>query len=80
MSKQDDLGAHRSGVLKVNQLVASEQRIQWHGEVAIVSVRMALSGTFAGNPSDVDLRFTRIWSAASNGAWQVIAAHSCGVV
>ncbi|MEO0455395.1 MAG: nuclear transport factor 2 family protein [Cyanobacteria bacterium P01_A01_bin.114] len=76
LKKQDDLIAHQSGALNIRSLTPSEQRIQFSGEVAIVSVRVHLVGSYAGKPSDSDFRFTRIWSRSSDGAWQVVVAHS----
>ena len=74
--KQADLGAHESGLVKVSQLVPSDQRIQIHGDVVIVSVQVHLSGSFAGTPSEGDFRFTRIWALSEGGMWRVIAGHS----
>lgn len=37
LGKQDDLAAHESGLIKIHELKPSEQRIQIHGEVTIVS-------------------------------------------
>ncbi|MDJ0636743.1 MAG: nuclear transport factor 2 family protein [Xenococcaceae cyanobacterium MO_188.B29] len=76
LSKQDDLAAHQSGIIKVSKLIPSEQDIRLSGDVAIVSVRVHLSGSYAGKESDGDFRFTRIWTLSSSGSWHVIAAHS----
>lgn len=76
LSKQDDLIAHQSGIIKVNVLTPSEQYIQIRGDMAIVSVKMHLVGSYDGITSDSDFRFTRIWTLSSNDTWQVIAAHS----
>ena len=82
LSKQDDLEAHRSGILKVKELVASEQQVQLHGEVAVVSVRMRLSGTYDGSPANGNFRFTRVWAVAGpdRNYWHVVAAHAGLVV
>ena len=80
LSKEDDLLAHRSGIVKVNILTPSEQYIQIRGDIAIVSVRMYLVGSYDGITSDNDFRFTRIWTLSSTNTWQVIAAHSSIVV
>lgn len=75
LGKEDDLAAHRSGVLKVRELRPSEQHIRITGDVGIVSVRMQLLGTYGGNPANGDFRFTRVWSRSPQKTWQVIAAH-----
>ena len=76
LGKNDDLAAYRSGVLKVVRLEPSEQQIRALGEVAVVSVRMQLSGTYEGVPTNGDFRFTRVWVRSQQGRWQIVAAHS----
>lgn len=80
MTKQDDLAAHRSGTLKIESLAPSEETIRVFGEIAIVSVRVQIAGTYAGIASETDLRFTRVWKRSSSAAWQVVAAHSSAVI
>jgi ketosteroid isomerase-like protein len=75
LGKENDLAAHRSGILKVKELKPSEQHLRLNGEVAIVSVRMQLSGTYDGHPADGDFRFTRVWALSSDKTWKVVAAH-----
>lgn len=77
LTKKDDLAAHQSGTLEIEVLEPSEQHIQMIGDnVAIVSARVHLSGSYAGARSEADFRFTRIWVLSSAGAWRVVAAHS----
>ncbi|PSB27500.1 DUF4440 domain-containing protein [Stenomitos frigidus ULC18] len=75
LEKQDDLAAHESGLIKINELKPSEQHIQIHREVAIVSVRMQISGSYNGSPANGDFRFTRVWAVSSRETWHIIAAH-----
>lgn len=75
LGKQDDLAAHESGLIKIHGLNPSEQHIQIHGEVAIVSVRMQLSGYYNDSPANGDFRFTRVWAVSSSGNWHIVAAH-----
>ncbi len=75
LEKQDDLAAHESGLIKINELKPSEQHIQIHREVAIVSVRMQISGSYHGSPANGDFRFTRVWAVSSRETWHIIAAH-----
>ena len=80
LGKKDDLEAYMSGLLKVEQLTPSERQILLHEKVAVVSVRMHLSGTYDGNPASGDFRFTRVWAASSaRNCWQIIAAHATRV-
>jgi len=76
LTKQDDLGAHESGILKLDVLTPLEQRIQIVGDVAIVFARVHISGSYAGNTSVADYRFTRVWAHSAHRTWHVVAAHS----
>ena len=42
--KEDDLDAHRRGLIRITRLEPSEERIQRFGEIAVVSVRMEMAG------------------------------------
>ena len=77
-TKQDDLDAHRSGNIKIYDIIASEQIIKPKGGIAVVSVLLEISGSFFGNTEVGFFRFTRIWKEAGEGM-QVVAAHSTQV-
>ncbi|MGK7926600.1 MAG: nuclear transport factor 2 family protein [Spirulina sp.] len=77
LSKQDDLSAHESGLVRIEELKQSEQKIKVIENIAIVSVRTQITGSYNGIPANGDFRFTRVWSVNDNGSWQVIAGHSC---
>lgn len=74
--KADDLAAHRTGAIKVRQVEVSQERILLLDAVAVVNVRLAISGTFSGQEASGQFRFTRVWAPAGDGRWQVVAAHS----
>jgi len=75
LRKQDDLAAHESGLIQMHELQPSEQLIRFHQDVALVSVRLQVTGLYNGIPANGDFRFTRVWAASAAGAWHVIAAH-----
>ncbi len=77
--KKDDLDAHRHGVIRITRLEPSEERIQRFGHIAVVSVRMEMSGTFEGEAFAGPFRYTRVWRADADG-WRVVAGHVSGVV
>jgi ketosteroid isomerase-like protein len=79
-SKEDDIAAYKSGVLKIRDLQASERQIRIYGEVGIVSVKINLLGTYAGVPADGDFRFTRVWALSTEQTWRVVAAHAGRIV
>lgn len=76
VGKQDDLDFHRSGLFKLDTLTPSEQRIRLSDGVAIVSVLMHLSGSYAGTPLSQTIRYTRVWSDSNTGHLHVIAGHA----
>jgi ketosteroid isomerase-like protein len=76
LGKEDDLASHRSGLLRIEKLQPSQQHLRMYENVAIVSVRMQISGAYDGHPANGDFRFTRVWALSTQGAWQVIAAHA----
>lgn len=80
LTKQDDLEAHRSGLLKIEVLTPSEENIQLMGDVAIVTVKAHILGRYADTSSEADFRFTRIWAATTKDSWQIVTAHSCIIV
>ena len=77
--KKDDLDAHRSGLLRIARLEPSEERIQSFGQIAVVSVRMEMSGTFDGAAFSGPFRYTRVWRASADG-WRIVAGHVSAVL
>ena len=78
-SKADDLDAYRAGMVSIAQLDASDERIQRFGDIAVVSVRMDMSGSFKGEAFSGPFRYTRIWCARPGG-WRIVAGHVSAVV
>ena len=76
LSKQDDLAAHQSGKFNLEALFTCDRRMQILDNVAIVTVKVHLIGSYEGSSFDDNLRFTRIWNLSSNGTWQIVTAHS----
>jgi len=74
--KQEDLAAHREGVVQIDHLAASDRQIRMVAGVAIVTLRLEIAGSIGGEPSVGAFRFTRIWAPSADGAWQVVAAQS----
>ena len=72
--KGDDLAAHRAGMIRITRLEPSEERVQRFGDIAVISVRMEMSGTFQGEAFSGPYRYTRIWRAGRDG-WRVVAGH-----
>jgi hypothetical protein len=77
--KQDDLDGHRRGIIRISRLDPSEERIQHFGNIAVVSVRMEMSGTFEGAPFAGPFRYTRVWRADGD-SWRIVAGHVSAVL
>ena len=77
--KSDDLDGHRRGVIRITRLDPSEEHVKLFGNIAVVSVRMQMSGTFEGAPFAGPFRYTRVWCARSDG-WRIVAGHVSAVV
>ncbi len=80
LSKAADLDAHRSGLLKLDHLQPSELKISATSQLAVVSVRMKMKGSYDEAPFAADLRYTRIWRHSTSAGWEVLAGHSSHVV
>jgi ketosteroid isomerase-like protein len=77
--KQDDLDGHRRGIIRITRLEPSEERIHRFGDIAVVSVRMEMSGTFEGKAFAGPFRYTRVWRANDDG-WRIVAGHVSAVL
>ena len=80
MIKQDDLEAHKSGTLIIKKITLTDQNIKIIDNVAVVSVQAHIIGAFAGEESENNFRFTRVWCRTASDDWQIIAGHSSVVV
>jgi len=74
------LDAHKSGILNIEALAPSEQKTQVFNDIAIVTVKTHILGSYAGASFESDFRFTRVWTRSQNESWKIITAHSCIVV
>lgn len=80
LSKQDDLDAHASGTLRIKGIEVLHSSVRVLADSAVVvSALVNLSGEYAGNASQGEFRFTRVWTR-EDGQWRIICAHACVVV
>lgn len=77
-SKSDDLDAHRNAWVRITRLDPSDEHVQRFGQIAVISVRMEMAGTFRGEPFAGPFRYTRIWCERPDG-WRVVAGHVSAV-
>ncbi len=76
--KAADLAAHRSGAMRFEAMVPSEQQVMIFGDTAVVMVRMAIRGALSGRGFDSDFRYTRVWVRAG-GRWRIVAGHASAI-
>lgn len=74
VTKEMDLAGHRSGAMKLFTMVPSEQQVREYGDVVVVSVKMALTGMYAGTALAGDMRYLRVWKNFQ-GSWKIVAGH-----
>lgn len=70
--KEMDLYAHKTGLQKITKLFPSEQKILTFDNCAIVSVKMALEGTYDETNISGDYSYLRTW-IKTNNRWQVVS-------
>ncbi|MGD1716918.1 nuclear transport factor 2 family protein [Dapis sp. BLCC M172] len=76
ITKVQDLEMHHCGVLKLTELIPSEQHIQLNEGFSVVSVQMHLLGKYNNSIIDEHIRYTRVWSISSAGSLQIVAGHA----
>ena len=75
LSKSDDIIAHQKGDFKISTLLLSEQIIEPMAGAIIVSSHAKIEGSYKGEASGGNFRFTRVWGK-SESKWQVLAGHA----
>ena len=76
ITKQDDIESHKYKTLLINELTLTDQNIKVIKNIAIVTVKASIKGSFNGENSENVFRFTRVWNKISNKKWQITACHS----
>ena len=72
LSKESDLGFHRSGEQRITALDFQDQHIRARGSVASVSVLAHVAGVFKGLAFEGRFRYLRVWHRTAGG-WRVVA-------
>jgi uncharacterized protein DUF4440 len=79
LTKEDDLSAHRSGLLAIEKLdLASEPIVRLLGDTAIVCLTVDLAGKYNQRAFGGKFAYSRIWHRKS-GKWQVELGHCSSV-
>lgn len=72
ITKQMDLDVQKNKIQQISQLISSEQQIQIYDNLAVVTVKMNIIGTFSGIDISGAYRYIRTWKKTNN-KWQIIA-------
>ena len=73
LDKEDDLGSHRSGALRITRLDEESLDVQEHGQAGMTSLVATVDAVQDGREVSARLRYTRLWVRDSAG-WRVLAA------
>jgi ketosteroid isomerase-like protein len=79
MTKASSIGVLRGGRMKFDRYETSDTTIRVHDRSAVVTGRLRRTRTIAGRTSEDDWRFTKAYSRAADGRWQVVAFHASNV-
>lgn len=71
-TKQLDLEAHKTKIQKISNLTPSEQVIKLYDNLATVTVKMQLTGTFGDFDISGIYRYLRVWKKFEDN-WRIIA-------
>ncbi|MGY1845681.1 nuclear transport factor 2 family protein [Modestobacter sp. SYSU DS0875] len=78
-TKDDDLGAHRSGAQVLSRVEESELQALVVGSTGVTWFLGTLEGTVGGQPFMARMRYTRTWVLNDQEGWHIIAAHASAV-
>lgn len=80
ISKQDDLEAHRSGIVKFTNIkISDRQTHSFSDDCVVVTLKANLAGIFNDQAFSEPYRFTRIWLKRQN-RWQIAAGHVSQII
>ena len=75
VSKAQDLAGHRQRLLALSRSVEEELAVVVAGSTGVTWVLMSMAGTFAGEPFESRMLYTRTWHHDAGAGWRVLAAH-----
>ena len=72
--KKDDVDSIKSGDLKFESLEMSDVRVQYFGNVAVITSQIVGKSHYKTTDLSGTYRLTDVW-AKRNGKWQLVAGH-----
>ena len=75
-TKEQDLDAHRTGVVRFREHEPEELRVRRVGRnVAVTALRTRLAVEIGGVVLRGTYRYTRVWAREKGGEWRVVGGH-----
>ena len=78
ITKEKDLDSHRSGEMRVDELISDIEEIKIIHEIAIAVVVYKTRGTMLGNPINGTFRYIRFWKQSGDAL--MVIGGSCSQV
>ena len=75
-SKDDDLGAHRSGHQVLHRVEEQELRVLVTGSTGVTWFLGVVEGALGGEQFAGRMRYTRTWTRDEKTGWRIVAAHA----
>ncbi len=67
ISKEKDLESYRTGNLKIIELQPDVEHLNIIDDVAIITLKLKLNGSFSGDPFEAQFRYIRFWKGFEDG-------------
>lgn len=71
VERDADIAVFASGAMKPESITDDEMKVSLYGDVAVVTGRENLKGTYRGVPGEFALRFTNVF-VRRDGRWQLV--------
>jgi ketosteroid isomerase-like protein len=78
-NKAQDIEIDTAGQFRLNAFKLDEVRARVYGDVAVVTGRDALKGTFLGGAASADVRFTDVF-VKRDGRWQCVTTQVTPII
>ena len=71
-TKAEEIQATASGENRLQRLQLQERKIRIYGTTAVVTSKVMVQGSYAGQPVLGEYRYTRVWTL-EDGQWRVVS-------
>lgn len=75
VTRQEDIGVFASGEMKPDIVADDQMKVAVYDDMAIVTGREHVKGTYKGRAGNFMLRFTNVY-VRRDGRWQMVTHHS----